>query len=172
MLLFVNEDVAQVHEFGLGVFGFHLDPLCPGAFGAVTIHSLGMLSVEARGNQVAPSVEVETSIFFMRSSLPLRLVMMSPARFTPFFSSTMTFGLVSLSVWWEPPQGRSRLMWSHGLSHWQVVEHLTMPSAGTSFQPWGTGVLTVLEEVLASEKEAAALLRVWKAGMERATSVA
>ena len=62
-------------------------------------------------------------------------------------------------------------MWSHGLSHWQVVEHLTMPSAGTSFQPWGTGVLTVLEEVLASEG-GRGLAQVWKAGMERATSVA
>lgn len=135
-------------------------------------HSLGMFSVAARGNQVAPSVDVETSIFFIRFSLPSRLVTTSPARFTPFFSSTMTFGLASLSVCWAPPQGRSRLIWSQGLSHWLVVEHRTMPSAGTSFQPCGMDALTVLFVALAPEKEAAALLKAWKAGMERAVSVA
>ena len=31
-LFFVNEDMAQVHEFRLCVFGFHLDPLGFGAF--------------------------------------------------------------------------------------------------------------------------------------------
>lgn len=63
MLLFVNEDVAQVHEFGLGVLASTLIHFALVPSGAVTTHSLDMLSVEARGNQVAPSVEVETSIF-------------------------------------------------------------------------------------------------------------